>query len=275
MAGAQHGPLVRLAYDDVGRRQVQQDPRARQRRPRRGRQRGPIVLADLDREDEARPIDRFEEQTRREVHRLAVQPEHVFRARRRRREPALLVVFAVVGQIGLGHNPQHLAGPDHHRTVIQGVAVADRRPDHRHDIRLGRRLRDHGDLPLDLVQQRRLHMQIVDRIGRQRQFGKDHQVHALLARLTDQGDVLLAVRPGVAHVADRRRRRHAHEAVGLGRMEQSISHRIVRITRPAPVVGLHIGANDEGGEFRALWSSVLCAAAVRERASSKAGSPIV
>jgi hypothetical protein len=36
-------------------------------------------------------------------------------------------------------------------------------------------------------------------------------------------------------MADRRRRRHPHEAVGLGREKGvALGHRIVRITRPAP-----------------------------------------
>ena len=228
MAGAQHRPLVRLADDDVGRRQVQQDPRARQRRPRGRRQRRPIVLADLDGEDEARPVRRLEDQSRREIHRLAVQPDHVFGPRRRWREPAFLVIFAVVGQIGLGRDAQHLAPAHHHGAVEQGVSAADRRTDHGDQIGAGCRLGQDRDLPLHLVQQGRLHMQVVDRIGRQRQLGKDHQVHALFARLADQRQMLARIRLRIPDVRHGRRRRHAHEPLGLGREEgRSIGHRIV------------------------------------------------
>ena len=113
---------------------------------------------------------------------------------------------------------------------------------------LARRLGQDRDLAFHLVQQGRLHVQVVDGVGAQRQFGEDQQVCATFARLTDQGQMLLRIRLGVSHMNHRRRRRHAHEAVGLGGMEHSNSHRIVRITRPAPVVDLHIGANDEGTE---------------------------
>ena len=56
------------------------------------------------------------------------------------REPALLIVFAVIGQIGLGDHAQHLAAAQHHGAVEQGVAVADRRTDHGDDARLVRHL---------------------------------------------------------------------------------------------------------------------------------------
>src|SRR5690606_325610 len=56
LAGAQDGPVASLADQDVGGRQVEQDARARQRLTGRGRQRGPVVLADLDGEDEAGPV---------------------------------------------------------------------------------------------------------------------------------------------------------------------------------------------------------------------------
>ena len=131
LAGAQHGPLVRLADHDVGGRQVQQDPRPGQRRPRRGRQGGPEVLADLDGEDEAGPVDRLEDQAGREVDRLAVQQDRVLGRAGGRGEPAFLVIFPVVGQIGLGHDTQHLARrPARRRQLNRASPTAQRRADH-------------------------------------------------------------------------------------------------------------------------------------------------
>uniref|UniRef100_A0A0N4ZIW7 LigA n=1 Tax=Parastrongyloides trichosuri TaxID=131310 RepID=A0A0N4ZIW7_PARTI len=162
LAGAQQGALVGLADDDVGGRQVAQDARACERRPRRRRQRRPEVLADLDGEDEARPVGRLKDQARGEIDARTVQDDSVLAAAGGGREPALLIIFAVVGQIGLGDHAQHLAPAQHDGAVEQGVAVADRRADHGDHARLVRDLGQARDLALDLFQQGRLQVQVVD-----------------------------------------------------------------------------------------------------------------
>ena len=165
LAGAKNGALFRLADDDVGGGQVQQDTRTGERLARRGRQRRPEVLADLDGEGELRAIFGVEDQGRGELNSSAVQAHVPVAGVASRRKPALLVVLTVVGEIGLRHDRDRLAVSQHHRAVVEGVAIAKRRPHDSDHARRVRRLGHDRDLPLHLVQQRRLHQQVVDRIA--------------------------------------------------------------------------------------------------------------
>ena len=221
LAGAQHSPLVRLADDDVRGRQVQQNSRACERRAGGRRLRSPEVLTDLGSEDEAGTVDRLEDQARRKIHGLAVQNHRVFRAAGSRCEPALLIIFAVVGQIGLGHDAEHGPGTQNHGAVVEGVAAPHRCPDHRDHTRRVRGPGQDSDLPLHLGQQGVLHHQVIDGVAAQRQLRKDDQIDALRARLSDQGDMLSRIGGGVGGVNHRRCGGHADEAVGAGRMERA------------------------------------------------------
>ncbi|MNI23697.1 hypothetical protein D3C73_772930 [compost metagenome] len=235
LAGAQQRALVGLADDDVGGRQVAEDAGARERRPRRGRLRGPEVLADLDREDEARPVGGLEDQARREIDALAIEQDGVLAAAGGWGEPALLIIFAIVGQIGLGDHAQHLAAAQHDGAVEQGVAVADRRADHGDHARRIRGFGQPRDLALDLLQQGRLQVQVVDGVGAQRQFGEDQQVHPLLARLADQPRVLLGVGGRIGDMDHRGRGGDAHEAMGARGVEgMRLRHQSFRSSRRTP-----------------------------------------
>ncbi|KAK0360390.1 hypothetical protein LTR94_027492, partial [Friedmanniomyces endolithicus] len=83
----------------------------------------------------------------------------------------------------------------------------------------------------------RLHVQVVDGVSAQRQFGKDQQVHALLARLTDQPFVLHGVGGRVGDMDHRGRGGDAHEAVaarGVEGVRTVGNHQSIRSSRRTP-----------------------------------------
>jgi hypothetical protein len=135
------------------------------------------------------------------------------------REPALLVVFAIIGQIALGYDAQEPAACDRQGAVVQAPRAADRRPDADHRREVAPRFDQPGHRPLDGVQQRVLQMQIVDRIGRQAELGKDDEVHALGVRLAPEIQNPVGVGVDVADRARRRRGGHAQHALIVERVE--------------------------------------------------------
>ncbi|MNE66255.1 hypothetical protein D3C80_1617940 [compost metagenome] len=92
-------------------------------------------------------------------------------------------------------------------------------------------------LAFDLFQQGRLHVQVVDGVGAQRQFGEDQQIHARLARLTDQPRVFVRVGGRVGDMDHRGRGGDAHEAMGAGGVEGmrlGLRHQTFRSSRRTP-----------------------------------------
>lgn len=179
----------------------------------------PVVLADLDGEGEAGPVLDLEHQTGRQERPVAADPHRAVDARAGG-EPALLIIFAIVGQEGLGHDGLNPPAREHQGAVVQGVAVTDRGAsdrDHPGHLRGGGQ---GGDTALDLGQQGVLHQQVVDGVAGQAEFGEDDQVHALRARLLDQGDMLQHVGGRVGGVHDGRRGSDAHEALVAGSVER-------------------------------------------------------
>ena len=75
---------------------------------------------------------------------------------------------------------------------------------------------------LDLVEQRILQQQIVDRVGRQAELGKDHDRRAGLVALRGQPQRLAEIVGGVGHPGARHAAGDAHELVGVERIEVGI-----------------------------------------------------
>ena len=128
-------------------------------------------------------------------------------------EPALLVVFAVVGQVALGNDAQQPAARDRQRAVVEAPGAADGRPDADDRRQVAARLDQPRERGLDRVEQRVLQVQIVDRVGGQRQLGKDHQIDALGVRPAPQVQDPLGVGVDIAHRPQRRRRGDAQHAL--------------------------------------------------------------
>ena len=153
--------------------EIAQDRRPRHRGHHAGRLRGPEILADLDPEGEAGQVVRREDHIRaerclvpRDGH---VQPMAVVPAR----ELALFVEFAVIGQVALGNDAQQFAPRHDQRAVVDASTAPQGGAEHQHGCKVPRCLDDRGDLRLDRVEQGHLQMQIVDGIGRKREFGID------------------------------------------------------------------------------------------------------
>ncbi len=216
---AEQMPLVGLADGDVGGREIGQDGGSRQRRCRRWRGRRPEVLADLDVEDEARQIAGREDQIRPEGDRLPGEGERLPGDVAAVGEPALLVVFPVVRQVAFRHDAEELAPGDRQAAVVEASRAPDRRADQQHRAEAGARGDDVGDRRLDGVEQRGLQVQIVERVGRDAELGKDGEVDLRgvgAPRLLDDG---VAVEADVGGAHPRRAGRHPHEAVSVHGVE--------------------------------------------------------
>ena len=138
-------------------------------------------------------------------------------------EMSLLVEFAIVRQIGLGHHAQHLAAMDDDGRVVEPVRHPERRPDDQNREELARRVDDPGDRPLDFVEQRVLQQQVLDGIGRQTQFGKDHDCRPSLVALGREFQRLGQIVGRIGHAGARHAAGHADEFMGVERIK--IGHR--------------------------------------------------
>ena len=90
---------------------------------------------------------------------------------------AALVEFAVIRQKNLGDHAQHPPAMDRDRAIVELPLRAQRRADDEHRKPLPAGIDEARDLAFDRVEHRVLKQQIVDRIGRQAQFGEHHQRH--------------------------------------------------------------------------------------------------
>ena len=78
---------------------------------------------------------------------------------------------------------------------------------------------------------RALQMQVVDRVGGQRQFGKDDQVDAVLIRLARQIEHGLRLGISIPHRCGGRRGGDADQAMGVKRVKGVILHPLGIATR--------------------------------------------
>jgi len=87
-------------------------------------------------------------------------------------EMAMLVELGVVRQMHLRHDAKKLAAMDDERRVVEPSGVTQGRADEEQRQQIPRGLDENADLALDRLEQDVLQQQIVDRIARERQFGK-------------------------------------------------------------------------------------------------------
>ncbi len=176
LRGAEQRALVRLADHDVGGRQVAEDQRSGERAARRGRGGDPEVLADLGVKDEVREVGCGEEEIHAEGNRGPRERHLEAGHARARREPAVLVVLAIVGQERLGNDTQDRAAREDHRAVVEALVAAHRSPDDADQLHVARGLYETAQCGLHPVEQGVLEQQVVDRIGAQPQLGEECQV---------------------------------------------------------------------------------------------------
>ena len=101
---------------------------------------GPEVFADLDAEHAVRHVGRLEEQVGAEGDLLAEEFDFGDRGDPGGGEPALLVEFPGVGEVGLGDDAEDLAAGDRDGHVEQASVDLQRRADEGGEAKLGRGL---------------------------------------------------------------------------------------------------------------------------------------
>ena len=174
----QQRPLARLADDDVRGGEVAQHQCPGERARGRGRGRRPEILARLHVKDEVGDIAGGEDQVGAEGRALARDVDAEAGQTQPAREPALLIIFAVIGQEDLGDDAEDAAPRDRERAIIDAPVAPQRRADQQHRLELRAGLHDRRDPRLSRIEQRVLQMQIVDGVAGDIELGKDQQVRA-------------------------------------------------------------------------------------------------
>ena len=236
---AQQPAVVGLADRDVAGREVRDDRRSRQRRQRARGQRHPQVLAELEVQHEARDVGRREQQPAAERH---VLPEQPYRRRQRlggRRELALLVELAVVGQVGLRHRAENPSAVHHDSAVEQSVLSPQRQPGHQHQRQRAARVHQPGEGGERRIQQRVLLEEILVRVGRQAELREHREDGPLRRGLPGEHERLREVVGRRGHFHPWSRDRHPHEPVPvdgvegrLGRGPAGLGHAGLGLVRP-------------------------------------------
>ena len=216
--------IIRLADDDVARRQIRDDGRARQSSMGRRRNRNPDILADFDGQPEIGKIARLEDQ---------IDAERRFETGKRDRllhdldaggEMPPFVELTIIRQIGFRHDAEQRAAMDHQRAIVEPRAPAHRRPDDNDRHQRAGCLQEMNSRLLDGGQKRILMQQIVDRIGRQREFGKDDQPGAARIGVAAHGGDRLDVEGRIGDAHARRAGCNPHEVLGIEGEESSLRH---------------------------------------------------
>ena len=129
-----------------------------------------------------------------------------------RGEPAFLVKFLVVGDIGLGNYP-HLAMIDHHRTVEQVTAATQGGSHHNHDGSVLVMVTQREQRLFGRVQQQLVAEQIGTRVARDTQFRERHDMSARLDSLVQTLDDMRQVTLNVSHIDLRHNSCHTHQTI--------------------------------------------------------------
>ena len=128
---------------------------------------------------------------------------------------ALLVELPVVRQEGLRHDAEQAAALDGERGIVDAVAPAERRADQQQRPEIGR-FGDHpGGGGLDRVQQGLLEQQVLDRVGREAEFGEDRQRGPRIVAPPGEVEDRVGVALGLGRVAPACAGRNPGEAVAV------------------------------------------------------------
>jgi len=130
---------------------------------------------------------------------------------------APLVEFAVVRQEHLGHHAHELPAVDDEAAIVEPPLPPQRRADDENRRQLAARRDEALDRAGNAVEHGVLKQEIVDRIGRQAQFGEHHQRDAGLVARGDQSQRLIGVRRRLGNRNPRHAGGDPHELVPVGR----------------------------------------------------------
>ena len=132
---------------------------------------------------------------------------------------AAFVELAIGGQIRLRRHAQHRTAVNHHRGVVDPVAVAQRSADDQHRQQVGRGGNQGVYGPFDGLQQCVLQQDVVDRIARQCQFGEHRQRHAVVVAFAGRSQHRFRVGGGIADRGVQRACGNPNEPVPVGGVE--------------------------------------------------------
>ena len=198
------GPAVgRLAHRLIGGGQVQDNGGPRLGQGHGGGIGGPQVLADLHADDQLRQFLTGVKTVAVHAHILAAQLQHVVHAARSPggREPALLVKFPVIGQVGLGHQAQNLSFLYNSGTIIQFVVpfVPHGQAHGGDHIQILGGVQDGLEPLLGAPEQGILEKEVAAGVAGEAQLRQCQDLHALLVGLPHEGEDLLGIIAAVRH----------------------------------------------------------------------------
>ena len=176
--------VVGLRHEHRRRGGVEKNRGPGHRMDRARRDRGPEVLADLHSQRHPRLFRHLEKKVDPEGHGLAGEPDVALPRLSRRREPSLLVVLPVAGQVGLGNHTQQLAALEHGGRVEQPSRLLDREAhdhDGRHGLGLAAETLEGALGPGDESGQ--TEEEVAAGVAGEAELGQDHDLRPALVRL--------------------------------------------------------------------------------------------
>jgi len=164
-------------------------------------------------EAEARNGANVEQEVLAEGNVLAAQGHDLGAARLGGREVALLVVLAVVREVGLRHDAGDPPRTHDRRDVEDRAVNKERQSGNHRGPEVPRRFRQFEESRLRAVQHRRLMKQVIQRVAAQVQLGEDGRYGIEFVRVTRQGERALQIGRRIADLHPRQAHGHAREPV--------------------------------------------------------------
>jgi hypothetical protein len=134
-------------------------------------------------------------------------------------EMPLLVEFAIVRQVRLGHHAENCATVDDDRRIEQSARTPDRRADDQHGQQITRDFGQAIDRLFDRREQRILKKQIVNGIGGETQLREDHECGVQLISSPRQTNSLFKVCRNISNPGAGHARGDANEVLTVERLE--------------------------------------------------------
>ena len=212
LAGNQLPSVGILAHGLVAGGAVDHHHGPRQRVGNAGRTRRPYVFAQLRRQH--KPRHRITGKQQMGAHRhLPALPRRLYAGRRTRREMPGLIKLRIIGQKGLGHQPQKPAAADRRRRVVKLSVVFPGQPDKGQQVQFRRVLNQPFQRLLCPVCQQALQKQIAAGIAGQAEFRKHRDLGAPSGRLFHQLLHLRGIVFRIRHPDLRRSRRRPYKSL--------------------------------------------------------------
>ncbi len=202
--------VVGLANELVRSAQVKDDVRPAQREARRGRIRGPHVLADLDAEDH--PLSEVEDEVVAERDVAAGEDNARVRRLESAREPARLVELMRAREVGLRNDAQKRSAADKRRTVEDAPVETDRQSHGESQSREAlRRLHEVRQRRFRVRQEGRPVEEVRAGVAREAQLRENDDIGALRRSLGEQTLHALQIGADLRRLHQRHRRCNAHK----------------------------------------------------------------